>query len=87
MFKSCRHYIRKLNYNFGWGDITLTRPFRKLDPTKVRKLKQQGLSNALIAQRLGVTQGAIYHVLRKMDLHGESNENLKPDNLTPLCDN
>jgi len=42
-------------------------PFRKLDPMKVLKLKQQGLSNSQIAQRLGVTQGAVYHVLRKTD--------------------
>jgi len=47
----------------------MSRPFRKLDPVKVVKLKRQGLSNALIAQRLGVTQGAVYHVLRKMDSH------------------
>jgi len=46
---------------------TLTKAFRKLDPMKVLKLKRQGLSNSQIAQRLGVTQGAIYHVLRKMD--------------------
>ncbi len=47
----------------------MSRPFRKLDPVKVIKLKRQGLSNSLIAQRLGVTQGAVYHVLRKMDSH------------------
>jgi len=47
----------------------MSRPFRKLDPVKVVKLKRQGLSNALIAQRLGVTQGAVYHVLRKMNSH------------------
>jgi transposase len=46
----------------------LTQSFRKLDPQKVVKLKQQGLSNSQIAQRLGVTQGAIYHVLRKSGL-------------------
>jgi len=46
----------------------LAKRFRKLDPLKVRKLKGQGLSNAQIAQRLGVTQGAIYHVLRKVDM-------------------
>jgi len=44
---------------------TLTKFFRKLDSQKVLKLKQQGLSNNQIAQRLGVTQGAVYHVLRK----------------------
>ncbi len=43
----------------------LTKSFRKLDPQKVLKLKQQGLSNNQIAQRLGVTQGAVYHALRK----------------------
>ena len=46
---------------------TLTKAFRKLDPMKVLKLKRLGLSNAQIAQRLGVTQGAIYHVLRKQN--------------------
>jgi len=46
---------------------TLTKAFRKLDPMKVLKLKRQGLSNSQIAQRLGVTQGAIYHVLRKLN--------------------
>jgi transposase len=48
------------------GEI-LANSFRKLDPLKVRKLKAQGLTNSQIAQRLGVTQGAIYHVLRKRD--------------------
>ena len=47
----------------------MSKSFRKLDPLKVLKLKRQGLSNALIAQRLGVTQGAVYHVLRKMGVH------------------
>jgi predicted XRE-type DNA-binding protein len=47
---------------------TLTKSFRKLDPQKVLKLKQQGLSNSQIAERLGVTQGAVYHVLRKCSL-------------------
>ena len=45
----------------------LTKSFRKLDPQKVLKLKQRGLSNSQIAQRLGVTQGAVHHVLRKCD--------------------
>ncbi len=48
----------------------MAKRFRKLDPLKVRKLKGQGLSNSQIAQRLGVTQGAIYHVLRKSDARG-----------------
>ncbi|HJV95609.1 MAG TPA: hypothetical protein VJ608_06210 [Albitalea sp.] len=67
----------------------MARPFRKLDPMKVVKLKQQGLSNSLIAQRLGVTQGAIYHVLRKMDRgDGDSNNSdVKPLQLLRACDN
>ena len=43
----------------------MAKSYHKLDPLKVRKLKEQGLTNAQVAQRLGVTQGAIYHVLRK----------------------
>ncbi len=42
--------------------------YRKLNPKKVLTLKQQGLSNTQIAQRLGVTQGAIYNVLHKIDV-------------------
>ena len=45
----------------------MSRPFRKLDPAKVIKLKRQGLSNSLIAQRLGVTQGAVYYLLRRVE--------------------
>jgi transcriptional regulator len=48
-----------------FGARSLTKSFRKLDPQKVLQLKQRGLSNSQIALRLGVTQGAIYHVLRK----------------------
>ena len=63
----------------------MAKSFRKLDPIKVRKLKQQGLTNTQIALRLGVTQGAIYHVLRKLDMHiTESNEHPQdPPRLTP----
>jgi transposase len=63
----------------------LAKSFRKLDPLKVRKLKAQGLTNTQIAQRLGVTQGAIYHVLRKLDTcDTESNERpQEPPRLTP----
>ena len=43
----------------------MAKSYHKLDLLKVRKLKEQVLTNAQIAQRLGVTQGAIYHVLRK----------------------
>jgi DNA-binding CsgD family transcriptional regulator len=39
----------------------------------VWQLKEQGLSNSQIAQRLGVTPGAIYHVLRKKDSRNKEN--------------
>jgi len=65
----------------------MSRPFRKLDPVKVVKLKRQGLSNALIAQRLGVTQGAVYHVLRKMDITGGSGNDMVHGALVRVCDN
>ena len=65
----------------------MSRPFRKLDPAKVLKLKRQGLSNSLIAQRLGVTQGAVYHVLRKMDFTGGSDNDMAPGALVRVGDN
>jgi transposase len=65
----------------------MSRPFRKLDPVKVVKLKRQGLSNSLIAQRLGVTQGAVYHVLRKMDITGGSGNDMVPGALVRVGDN
>lgn len=63
----------------------MAKSFRKLDPQKVRKLKIQGLTNTQIAQRLGVTQGAIYHVLRKLDTGGTDSNELPqdPPRLTP----
>ncbi|MHB8742463.1 MAG: winged helix-turn-helix domain-containing protein [Sulfuricaulis sp.] len=45
----------------------MARLFRKLDPVRVWQLKERGLSNSQIAQRLGVTQGAVYHIVRKKD--------------------
>lgn len=65
----------------------MARPFRKLDPMRVVKLKRQGLSNALIAQRLGVTQGAVYHVLRKMDITGGRGNDMVPGAPVRVCDN
>ena len=65
----------------------MSRPFRKLDPVKVVKLKRQGLSNSLIAQRLGVTQGAVYHVLRKMDSGDDNDGGMKSPLLMRACDN
>lgn len=38
---------------------------RKIDPSQVMAFKRRGLTNTQIARRLGVTTGAIYHVLRK----------------------
>ena len=57
----------------------MAKSFRKLDPLKVRKLKAQGLTNTQIAQRLGVTQGAIYHVLRKLDTGEADASTQQPD--------
>lgn len=65
----------------------MSRPFRKLDPVKVVKLKRQGLSNSLIAQRLGVTQGAVYHVLRKIDIAGGCGNGMAPGALAGVSDN
>jgi len=65
----------------------MSRPFRKLDPEKVIKLKRQGLSNSLIAQRLGVTQGAVYHVLRKIDFTGEYGNEMARAALARVSDN
>ncbi|WP_372522902.1 hypothetical protein [Sulfuricaulis sp.] len=65
----------------------MSRPFRKLDPVKVIKLKRQGLSNSLIAQRLGVTQGAVYHVLRKMNITGGRGNDMVPSALVRVGDN
>jgi transposase len=62
----------------------LAKSFRKLDPMKVRKLKAQGLTNTQIAQRLGVTQGAIYHVLRKTDT-GETDSSTQQQDTAPLA--
>jgi transposase len=39
--------------------------YRKLDLSKVLTLKRQGLSNQQIAQRFGVTYGAVYYFLRR----------------------
>ena len=62
----------------------MAKSFRKLDPMKVRKLKAQGLTNTQIAQRLGVTQGAIYHVLRKTDT-GETDSSTQQQDTAPLA--
>jgi len=43
----------------------------KFDLPKALKLRTQGLGNAVIAQRLNVTSGAIYAAFRKYDAeHG-----------------
>ena len=36
-----------------------------IDDEKVARLKAQGFSNAIIARRLGVTHGAIYHSVKR----------------------
>lgn len=39
--------------------------YRKVDPSKIRTLRRQGLSNTQIAQRLGVSLQVIHYALRK----------------------
>ena len=43
-----------------------------IDDEKVARLKAQGCTNVVIARRLGVTQAAIYHSIRR---HKPKNEN------------
>ena len=50
----------------------------KLDVTKALKLRAQGLSNAIIAQRLDITTGAIYAAFRKYDEQNSAPENSRP---------
>lgn len=49
----------------------------KLDVEKALKLRAQGLNNTIIAQRLGVTQGAIHHVFRKHDAQHQIYKNTR----------
>ena len=37
-----------------------------IDEKRLAQLQAQGLKNHTIAQRMGVTQGAIYHALRRI---------------------
>lgn len=58
--------------------------YNKLDLPKVLRLRAQGLSNAIIALRLGVSHGAIYHALRKHDAQHSAQEILKRVRCAPL---
>lgn len=40
---------------------------RKIDDKRVEHLRRAGLSQVIIAMRMGVTQGAIYHALRRIE--------------------
>ncbi len=51
---------------------------KKFDVTKALTLRYQGLSSAIIAKRLGVTNGAIYLAFRKHDAEHDAPENLRP---------
>jgi len=50
----------------------------KLDVTKALKLRNQGLSNMIIAKRLDVTSGAVYAAFRKYDTEHGVAKNLRP---------
>jgi hypothetical protein len=49
----------------------------KIDLPKALRLRAQGLSNMIIAQRLGVTHGAVYLAFRKHDARHSTVEILK----------
>ncbi len=51
--------------------------YNKLDVTKALRLRYQGLSNSIIAKRLGVTTGAVYIAFRKYDVEHSMQENLR----------
>lgn len=46
---------------------TMQRQYNRLDLPKALRLRAQGYSNTIIAQRLGVTHGTVYLALRKHD--------------------
>lgn len=48
---------------------------KKFDVAKAVTLRYQGLSNAIIAKRLGVTNGSIYLAFRKYDAEHGAPEN------------
>jgi hypothetical protein len=52
--------------------------YNKLDVAKALKLRDQGLSNAIIATRLGVSHGAISLTFRKHDAVDSVPENVRP---------
>ena len=47
-----------------------------VDDEKVARFKAQGLSNAIIARRLGVTQGAIYQSIKRHKPKNEIDERI-----------
>lgn len=49
----------------------------KIDLEKVLKLRAQGLSSSIIARRLGVTNGAIYHVFRRHEAKNQTRKDTK----------
>lgn len=51
--------------------------YNKLDLPKALRLRARGLSSTVIAQRLGVSHGAIYLALRKHDAQHGAQEILK----------
>ncbi len=56
----------------------------KLEVAKALKLRAQGLSNAVIAQRLDVSTAAVYAAFRKYDTEHGVAKNLRPRG-RPFC--
>ncbi len=57
--------------------------YNKLDVVKALKLRYRGLSNSIIAKRLGVTTGAVYIAFRKYDAEHSVQENLRQVRRSP----
>ncbi len=60
----------------AWGGVMYGQ-YRKIDPAKVLQLKSQGLSNAQIARRLGVTEAAVSYALNKAKNSNGMSERLR----------
>jgi len=56
----------------------------KLDVAKALKLRNQGLSNMIIAKRLDITPGAIHAAFRKYDEQNGVPESSRPRR-RPFC--
>ncbi len=57
--------------------------YNKLDVVKALKLRYRGLDNSIIAERLGVTTGAVYVAFRKHEAEHGVQENLRQGRRVP----